>query len=90
MCKLLTFPHFPSEGKLKTIFKTIFKTIVFFGIGLQCNAMSIGSRGGILGVISRETFVDYFFHSPWPGDGAAVSSLEVSSALFKIFIQQLT
>ena len=27
MCKLLTFPHFPSVGKLKTIFKTIFKII---------------------------------------------------------------
>ena len=43
MCKLLTFPHFPSVGKLKTIFKIIFKTIfkiifktIFpFGIGLQ-------------------------------------------------------
>ena len=39
MCKLLTFPHFPSLGKLETIFKTIFKiifkTIFSFGIGLQ-------------------------------------------------------
>ena len=34
MCKLLTFPHFPSVGKLKTIFKIIFKTIFSFGIGL--------------------------------------------------------
>ena len=46
MCKLLTFPHFPSVGKLKTIFKTIFKiiykTIFSFGIGLLFeNVMSI-------------------------------------------------
>ena len=34
MWKLLTFPHIPSVGKLKTIFKIIFKTIFFFGIGL--------------------------------------------------------
>ena len=34
MCKLLTFLHFPSVGKLKTIFKIIFKTIFSFGIGL--------------------------------------------------------
>ena len=34
MCKHLTFPHYPSVGKLKTIFKIIFKTIFSFGIGL--------------------------------------------------------
>ena len=44
MCKLLTFPHFPSVGKLKIIFKTIFKIIfkkIFsFGIGL----LAVGVR----------------------------------------------
>ena len=44
MCKLLTFPYFPSVGKLKIIFKTIsktiFKTIFFFGIGLLFDSYS--------------------------------------------------
>ena len=41
MCKLLTLPHFPSVGKLKTIFKIIFKTILSFGIGLLLLSLNL-------------------------------------------------
>ena len=70
MCKLLTFPHFPSVGKLKTIFKTIFKTnfkimfktIFSFGIGLQVVHILSGADGAPDG-----WFLKTFFRTDSPG-----------------------
>ena len=42
MCKLLTFAHFPSVGKLNTILKTIFRTIFFrLHVTQQCTNTTI-------------------------------------------------
>ena len=43
MSQLPTFPQFLSVYNLKIIFKIIFKTIFFFGIGLQ-GPNSIGEK----------------------------------------------
>ena len=68
MCKLLTFPHFPNVGKLKKIFKIIFKTIFSFGIGLlYCNKIWLTLTKDIL--ISRGLCLDI------PEDGAATGQL---------------